>query len=600
MYSTADHGNPTENMSLSTQIHRWWKATLPIWVVFFYMGAIVYLQPSFMDGKFVEQNSQKQAFTVPLETHQINGVLHGSMIMRTRVWHANAYRILYYHCLSYLRVNQATVPLEPCNSDKHMLVELGKYIHYGNNHIEFVLQNGGRYAMLHINPSFTDLKVLLTHVLFLSIFLLSITPYIRRYAKSIHPYTWYVLIAATILRFTYVLSTPYTVRGYDEAQHFEYLLYVLENWKIPPLHLHWQSYQPPLYYFFTAGVLAPITLLGANNTTIAYGAQLIALLLSIVSLGLVAWIAQLLFRKKEELYQRVLFVAIIACLPGVVFLSARISNDVLLPPLWLCSFAFLLRWWQKGNGRDWYVAVLLCSLGILTKLNGLLFLPVLGITLLAKEKTELRQLARYTLWSAALFLLVTGWYFVLRFLVEHQTHLIGNIGTNNPALFSQDWSLWHLIAIKPFAMIQYPFNHTWTDTYGRNYFWLYMPKSVFTGEWNFGDAVNRLLRPVLLLNMALLTGAIWYMLKDMVWKSNNVPLWSTILSLILGSWLLQAQKHNGGLQDFRYLTLLVIPVTYYVLQPLNHKNAGVRFLWIAFCTVFLILLLATNIFIMKS
>src|SRR3990172_7023155 len=71
-----------------------------------------------------------------------------------------------------------------------------------------------------------------------------------------------------LLRLFYVFRTPYSLRSYDAEGHVDYIFYVLTHWSIPPADLAWQSYQPPLYYFFSAILSAPFHFFGAERESI--------------------------------------------------------------------------------------------------------------------------------------------------------------------------------------------------------------------------------------------------------------------------------------------------------------------------------------------
>lgn len=553
---------------------------------------------TFDQNKNIFRNIYTFNFVSPLLSQNNGGAL-GFIDMYVQEWRPNIYHILPDDCLRYFSINNHNVlqGRSICDWKNGALIDLSSYLQTGKNTIAFTLSNSSGELSLHIRPSIASSLVSAIHVVFLTLIFCVCFWWSYPIRKKMSlPIQW-MIFSSILVRFWYVLLTPYKVRSHDAAGHIEYMIYVLQNWNIPPLTGGWQMYQPPLYYFFTSFFLLPAKFFGATFSSLIDIMQIISLLLSIAAVLIAAWVAHILFSHKHEEIQRVLFVGVVAALPALIFSSSRISNDTMLLPIWFLLFGFLLRFWQYKTVRDWYIVVVLFSLSILTKWNALALAPLLAVCLIVQLYANWRQLLKVSCISVIIFSVFTGPMFFKRIIHEQQGHIIGNIKYNNPELFTKAWSPLNLIALKPIEMIRYPFNDSWNDTYGRGYYWLYMPKSVFTGEWNFGSTINKVLQGIYVLNMVFLLIAIFEIFYEMLKnRLKKFPIWGTIFMLIASSMILQINQHNGGLQDFRYITLLALPVTYFVLTGMQ-RCTKLRRIFYALLSVFIISLFILSVMI---
>lgn len=401
-----------------------------------------------------------------------------------------------------------------------------------------------------------------------------------------------------LLRILYALGTHYDVRAYDWDGHIEYVVYVLDHLRIPPVHGGWQFFQPPLYYFLSAAFAFSARMLGLGHVGVLHALRAEALFLSCIALGVGLWIAVMLFPRKEDRTERLLFFGFLSTFPGIVFFASRITNDALIVLLSFAFFGFLVRWYQNLHTKDWIIASVFVALGILTKSNALAWLAILFGALLFARLGFYRKI-KLGLLGLSVVMACSGWIFGYRFLIEDQDHLVGNIGSNNPELRIDTIATKNFFVIRPHEMLRSPWNSPWEDTYGRRYFWEHLLKSSIVGEWNFGETVHDQIRLILVLLLLFSLFAAGCALTDVILSPRRLaPLWLTGIILPTSMMALVLKEPIGGFQDFRYIPLFIIPVAYYFLEwmttlphPLRFMARQACILFIILCTVYLLTLL---------
>jgi hypothetical protein len=387
-------------------------------------------------------------------------------------------------------------------------------------------------------------------------------------------YAWLIGVG---VRFFYFLMTARAERAHDPAGHDEYVLYVLTHFTIPPADGGWQLYHPPLYYFLVAIVLLPFKWCGFDDRLLLDVAQFVSFLISCGALAVGVWIARMLWSDSKDRFSRVAFCLTLAVLPGLVYSASRVSNDTLMQLLSFLFVGCLLKWSQAGALRPWYQAMVLLGLALITKGNALCLgaIAAFGLLLHRLPVGLNEKRLRIALKSAGVVCALSLWYFVYRFGFDAQMHLVGNIEWNGPQLYTT-LSVDNFTRVNPFSVLRFPYNSPWTDEFGRNRIWEHLPKSAFTGEWNFGDRVNVAMRVVHFLNYFIFFPlAILALLRDVV-SRQRVVLWASLVVPLVAMIGLMILRPIGGFQDFRYVNVIAIPVTFYVLRGIQSLPTKLR------------------------
>lgn len=512
------------------------------------------------------------------------------------------YRLQPDDCLRELIVNGQQVEgpeLGACFHTPARQVELGTLLHAGQNDIRVVLEDSGGFGGLILTPSRTDplfLGGFLALVLSAGFFLHSVLQRV----KHLRPYArlGVVFYVGTVLRFLYVHTTPYILRGHDTNAHIDYIRYVVDRMSIPPAITGWEYFQPPLYYFLMAIWVKLNGMLGWTFDETMFSVQYWSLLFSIASFAIGLWVIKMLFHRPEDERKVLTAGAILAVFPGFIYTAARISNDPLMQFFSYLFLAILMLWWLQGRTRDWYLLTMVIGLGFLTKNSAYLFLLIAYGCLLLKRKMSWRTKLRLSTLSCTILVVMTGWYIALRALEsDTSASIIGNVsGTHSGLLLNNDPL--NFFAFHPLQNLRTPFNSPWDDATGRQFFADYFFRSSLFGEFSFGDGFRSLaILMVLVAEVALISTlfGVWNCIRKQWYRT--FPLLLTTAVLLSSQLLLRAFVSFSPLQDFRYATLLCVPIAYCGVKgvwdlPSVLRGHGLVFVvaFIVSCATFLLLL----------
>lgn len=376
-----------------------------------------------------------------------------------------------------------------------------------------------------------------------------------------------ILVGGILLRVLYFFLTPFLTRGHDIYGHLEYVQYIATHWSIPAAKDGWQFYQPPLYYILTGAWYALGNAFGRSKMALITDLQFFSLVVSLVTfLVATLWIGQrLLFPKKTQWKELLLFSALIAVFPSLIFFAARINNDV-LALLWMTlAIGYLLRWWQHRSTKDWILCFLLLCLGILTKSNVLLLVPAPFLCLLVCKKIRWKRKISLACIGLALIALLTGWHAYLRFGIEKHVSVVANI-THLNQLLRVDDSFASITTFNPIRIIEHPYDQPFGPRSDRNFFWEYLFRSAFFGEFQFGQQLfllcSLILALALLLSPAIGIG-IWQSIQQN--SSVSLPMLLALFLPLLGHVLYRQTAPYSSSQDFRYSIIILIPACFFLL-----------------------------------
>ncbi|MDD5040994.1 MAG: glycosyltransferase family 39 protein [Candidatus Peribacteraceae bacterium] len=532
------------------------------------------ITPRISDGRYrISEEGAWQPFTDTLPSSDNPQNLDLAFSLTLNPLHARIYQIIADDCVEKLAVNgqevgQGVLPF--CDLSHGRVLHLGQALHAGNNLITMTIQNVGgpasyTWRIAWRDPLLLSLRILLLLGLIAGSILLGKGLALPRW----HNTFFGVFCGGVVLRLLYVFATPYQVRAYDADGHLEYIRYVAQHLALPPIREGWEFYQAPLYYVFTGLWLHMGSAAGRALSLLIRDIQWIAFFSSAFALAGMGWIVTLVFSPKEKL-ERGLFFASLAVLPSIVFLAPRINNDVFLFLWEIFCFAFLLKWWQHGRWRNWWIALLLLALSILTKTNGLLLVPVAFLLLILKPRLPLKKKMLVGALSLLLLTLATGWIFTLRSGASLDQPLVVNIGNLSSALFVNN-TVETFTEFNPARMVARPFNNPWDDTFGRQYFWEYFFKSAFFGEFDFGPALGPLASAILVcafLTLLYSACGAYLCIRREGWRT--LPLWSAACLLLVGHALHRYVSAFSCSQDFRYSLLVSVPVLFFAIRGLKY------------------------------
>jgi len=565
-----------------------------------FLAAFNQAQPDFKNAEYrMERAKAWQSFTPPLTFNSGRTFVDVRITMVLSALHTSTYRFIADDCIHEIRVNGHHIQYEDlpvCDYVHGTSISLAPHLHAGTNQINILMLNKGGPGSLDIRPQLRDPQLFTVLLLYLGTLTLCLGGIWMACRKT--PWCWWTIFLGTIgtlLRLLYVLNTSHTERAHDVGGHLEYIRYIASHLALPPLKEGWETFHPPLYYMASAVWYRLGMMLGRAESLLLRDLQWGSLLASIAVALIGIWIGWLLFPEHKQRSSAVIFGSVVAVFPGLIYFAARINNDVFVH-IWLfLAMALTLFWWKNSKIRWWYLAILVTGLGMLSKGNALLFVPVLFGTLIFKSRLRWRRKLLHIIGGVLLLGIVTSWFFGLR-LAQGQSHIVENVSSLNSRLAVESTAEL-FTEFNPLRMLIHPYNDPWHDEGGRQHFFEYLFRSAFFGEFDFGESLRPLSTFLLLLALILCIPMIvgfWIAVRRHMRASS--PLWLTLICFTSGHIALRIISPYSPSQDFRYSFLLLVPCTAFILQGISAMPNGWRrfyrtilLILITVCAVFMVL-----------
>ena len=156
--------------------------------------------------------------------------------------------------------------------------------------------------------------------------------------------------------------------------HLQYINYIEEHLIPPSPVAGWQYYHPPLYYWLAALFDSASQYMHANARGLAMRYLSLTCLLFFLFYGL-----RLINAVIRSPYLAFVVSAAALFWPLNLGFSGRVTNDVLLNPLWTAFFFYLLRWHRDLRKDDFCICLCLCALTFLVKNTAIVLLAQCGI-----------------------------------------------------------------------------------------------------------------------------------------------------------------------------------------------------------------------------
>jgi hypothetical protein len=169
-----------------------------------------------------------------------------------------------------------------------------------------------------------------------------------------------IVLAGTAVCVDYLTYTSVSERNYDGSSHIEYIQAIAQG-RLPNVRECGACGHPPGYYALAA---LWTRLVPSAWLPLELGLQWLSLLLFF---GFV--VVALLILRSSGVHQRALWLAtaLVVLWPSSVINSVRVHNDSLASPLMLAAIFFTAQWDKAGRKRDFYWAVVMAALALLTK-----------------------------------------------------------------------------------------------------------------------------------------------------------------------------------------------------------------------------------------
>ncbi|OIO55530.1 hypothetical protein AUJ46_01005 [Candidatus Peregrinibacteria bacterium CG1_02_54_53] len=485
-------------------------------------------------------------------------------------------------CIETLMINDREVNpdiAKYCDYTKYgRALDLSSYLKTGENTFVFRLKDTGGKAGLRIAPHYTTPPFILLNLsplLLTFLYMLALLWPIYKKSSS-HP-LWIIGIGGALLRIFYFLVTPYSARGNDIQAHLDYVTHVASHWSIPPASDGWEFHQAPLFYFLSAVWMKLGQWLQFEKEALARIIQFESLIFSLGTLVLGVWIGTLLFPRKQK-QERLLFACLVASFPSLIFHSVSITNNSLYIFFVFLLIVLLIQWWKRPTLRSWYLLILCLALTFITRVSALVFVPVLGFSLLFHNKISWRQKCSQALFSTILLLLLIGWLPFVRFVVEKNptNSLTFSSQTMNSKLAVPTDARTFLI-FNPIRILQSPYAEPWKETSSREFFWEYFFRSAFFGEFSYADELRAVAVLILACSLALLLFLVYGLVKLTLYHSHEVfPLGITVIFVLAAHFFYRIYAPFSANQDFRFSLAILPLLAFYVVAGIREGPQALR------------------------
>jgi hypothetical protein len=472
--------------------------------------------------------------------------------------------------LTALRVNGSEVPLSRAEPQAGLSdwqhgfdIDLGPWLHPGENHLEMIVDNSGGPGGITLRPRMGWRPLLLAAGLMPWLWTLARMLRIRRIETRI-------LGAALVVLSWYWAATPWFERYYDvkrcgEGGHLDYVIYVAQHHVLPPPNEGWQFYQPPAYYEGGALAWRWAEWLGVSGPEML---QAYAVALWLVFLTASAAAIELTLRRPR--WARAIATAAVALWPSGVLAGPRIGNDLSLYAVAGVGTYFMIRWWRGQERRHLAGMALSVAASLSCKGTGVALLAaalaLLGLRLLRRGGWRALRPSLEAMATAAT--MVAGALLGVARNVSYwrqgklSSWLVSNVGSLDPDLRVPN----DLRAYVPFdvpTFLAEPWMSSRDDASGRRNFWNYFLRSSLSGEFRFEGKLHE---AIALVWGGLLLGLVLVLVAGLIARRPTLSaLWRDApLYALGGAWVSSLVMARilypfSCQSDFRYVVPVVVP-----------------------------------------
>lgn len=379
--------------------------------------------------------------------------------------------------------------------------------------------------------------------------------------KDIKPQDTLLILTAAFFNLSFITNTGHTDVQYDFASCFNYIEYILDNnflfWQENPLLTRpsYSTYHPILHFLLAAAEIKLALVSGANMNQAAEAVQVCFCFYMLWYYFLVARILRLFKFKPASHFGGLAFVCFF---PTYNAIAGFFNNDCLLLPFQAGTVYYSLLYSRNGEQRNLIFIFLFATAAALTKLSGIIVLPLTACALLFRlyKDRSIKTLREQIVFGILLLCGLAVWP-----LYQHHFFNIGfDFVPPQEHLSLRSYTLWE--RFNPLGALFY--SQMFYNDFGVN-LWETMTKTALFGQWNFSMRGADIFKLILFFTLwykfllFLISAAIIVLLC----KKKTTQL---ALSLILLSGILAGQMVFGLLhpymcnQDFRYVAVLPLPL----------------------------------------
>ncbi len=437
-----------------------------------------------------------------------------------------------------------------------------------------------------------------------------------------------LLLVGFVLRLTYMLYTPATVRQYDtfsvnNDSHYNYAYAFYATGTLPDHHITqdtiYQFYHPPLNAFFqgmfmrffeminTNPLLQGTVMVGkAEVNTLYYSCQILACFyMYLTSLFLVKTINQTKFSNGSKL----MAIAFVALFPRLVQLSGQLNNDGLSIVFSVIALYYYVRWYTiKKSWVDMCLSGLFIGLALMSKMSastialGMAFgFLVQLIHSIRKEEGSLPLpclLLQYLafiviaapigLWwqlythyvyglpfnfvfkslNAELFTGSRDWVLINR---PESIEYYDRINMSKGVIYTDSWYNFYVCYVLPFYWADFEHGIFCSAFYNYNILSYALRCSIFGEFNNWGTASAQGIAVVSTISIYVLWFSLWANLVYIFLRKKKIGqdgmmMFLLLIGIIIMFLYLQVTMPYGCSIDFRYIVPIILPVGYLLMK----------------------------------
>lgn len=388
-----------------------------------------------------------------------------------------------------------------------------------------------------------------------------------------------ILILGVLVRLFYFDRFGVMVFQHDWQGHVDMIKYIAEHWQLPAIpNKGWEYPQQPLYYLITALLYGSLESIGLRDPEILLGIGYFSLFCSVVFL---LYGYRLLKLLTDSHWVQAVGVAFIALTPSLVYMSARINNDVLVMALSSVALFYTVRGYQHDFHKDFGIALVSVSLLFLTKVSSasieLLFFALLILTYMRVDRSNAQRLKKYLFiyGFVGIFLLsMTLWRVYLP--LEGSFYMVNSAEFPKQTLEVLDMN--YFASFNYTDLVSTAQSHVYGNDAVRHSFLTYQFGTMFFGEfdypffWERSPYLSMVMQSIYMFGMVFLFGFLGYLVH--LYKENrlNLVLFGVVLiNLIL---ILKFVFSYPSIcnTDFRYFVSSFLLIGFIFAQGLHYLN----------------------------
>jgi 4-amino-4-deoxy-L-arabinose transferase-like glycosyltransferase len=379
----------------------------------------------------------------------------------------------------------------------------------------------------------------------------------------------FLLIAAGIvLRFGYMLYTPFYIRGHDVGSYTGYghLAYIYRLFSLEglPASNGGQFYHPPLAHAAGAAVARLYAAVAGSGDldTVFESARIVPCFASCALLLLcLRLFNELGFSKRAA----TVALAVIAFHPTFILLSASINNDMVMILFFMAAFLCSVRWYNDPSYKNILLTALAIGCAMSAKFSGALiavFTAMVFLVILARRfrAGKASGLAGQFAAFAAVCFPLGLWYQVRNLLLFGQPlGFVAEIGKDSALYVGNLPFSARILNFSLPDVLKNVYCDPWTDFR----LWEYAVKSALFGEFTFSPKHDVLAAVLIVSSLVLillsLAAMVWFLFFDRKKNRFAVLGFAAVWALLMLSFVYFNIKYPFGCtMDFRYIVPTVI------------------------------------------